>query len=84
MEVFEWKYNSKTIFGRSWNIKEGNNNIYSLFSDQFKTFLNYKVKVTNGCNKAHNTQYGVKIMEIIKSDICGMEAHLQGTWAIMK
>ena len=84
MEVLNCKDNTKTVFARRRNIEEENKKIYSLFSDQCKTFLNYKLKVTNGCNKFHNTQDGVKILKIIKSVICGMEAPLQGTWYIMK
>ena len=34
MEVFKWKKNSKTVFGRRRNTKEGNKKLYSIFTDQ--------------------------------------------------
>ena len=32
-EVFEWKDNAKTVFGRRQKTKEGNKKLYSLFID---------------------------------------------------
>ena len=84
MAVLKCKENTKTIFAGRRDIEEENKKIYSLFADQCKTFLIYKLKVTNGCNKFHNPQDGVNILKIIKSVICGIEAHLKGTWYIMK
>ena len=54
MEVFEWKENSKSVFRRRQNIEEGKNKLYSLFNDQFKTFLKTKLRWTKGYNKIHN------------------------------
>ena len=35
-------------------------------------------------NKTHNEPYGVKLLEFIRSVVCGVGAHIQGTWAIIK
>ena len=52
--------------------------------DQCNISLKTKLKGTKGYTKAQNKQDGINILEIIRSIVCGMEAHLQGTWDTMK
>ena len=47
-------------------------------------FLNTKLKITKGYNKYHNSQGGIKLLEITSSVVCGMEAHPQGAWDTIK
>ena len=54
------------------------------FNNQRKRSPKIKLKGTKGHKKSHNTQDGVKILEIISSVACGIEAHIQGIWAIIK
>ena len=83
MEEFEWKENANTIFGRRCNIEQGEKKLYLLLTYQCKLSINTKLKFTKGYDKPHNAQCGIKLMGLIKSFVCGVEEHLQGTWATM-
>ena len=72
MEWVEWKEKTKTVFGRRHNIEEGNNNLYLYFTDQCEPYLKTKIKFTKGYNKSHNSQGGIKLMELIRSVFCFM------------
>ena len=47
-------------------------------------FLNTKLKITKGYNKYHNSQVGIKLLDITSRVVCGMEAHPQGAWDTIK
>ena len=79
MEVFEWEENTETTFGRRRNIGEGNNKPYSLFTDQCEPSPKTKIEGTKGYKNTHNAQDGIKLLEQIRSVVCGAEAHLQVT-----
>ena len=49
-----------------------------LLTDQYKPYLKTNLKGTKWYNKAHNSQYGIKHLELIIAVICGVDAHLQG------
>ena len=74
----------KNVFIIMRNIEEGKNNLKFLFTDQYKPPLKTKPKGIKGYDKAHKTQYRIKLLEHIGSIICCTEANLQGTWATMK
>ena len=74
IEVFEWKENTKTVFGRRHNIEEVNKKFYSLFIDKCDISLNTKLKVTKGFDKAHNTQASIEVMRLIMTVVYGVEA----------
>ena len=84
MEVFKWKETDKTVFVRIRNIEEGDKKIYSLFNEECKTYLTVKLKFSEGYDKAHNSQDSIKLLDIIRSAVFGMEALLQGPWSMMK
>ena len=84
MEVFKRKENSNTVFVRRRNTKEGNKKLYSIFTNQCEPSLNMKLKGNKGYIKYHNAQDNIKTLELITSIVCDVEAHLQGTWAMMK
>ena len=69
---------------RRCNIEEGNNKLYLLFTDQCESSLKTKLKVTKWYDKACNVQAGIKLLELIRSFVCGVEADLQGTRSVMK
>ena len=71
MEVFEWKDNAKAVFVRRRSIEEGKKKLYSVFKDQCGPSLKTKLKVTKGYNNYHNAQYGIKLLDLIRSIICG-------------
>ena len=73
MEVFKWKDNMKNVFGRVSNIEEVNKKLYSLFTDQCDPSLKTKLKGNKGYDNSHNTQDAIKILELIRSAVCGME-----------
>ena len=58
--------------------------MYSLFKDQCKPSLKTKIKGTKGNVNAHNAQDRIKLPDLIRSSVYGVETHLQGTWAMMK
>ena len=41
-------------------------------------------KGIKGYNKVHKAQDGIKTLDIIRGVVCGVEAHLQETWSMMK
>ena len=72
MEVFKWRENAKTLFGRSINTKEGNNKLYSPLTDKYDLLMNMKLKGTKGEDKPHNTQEGIINLEPNRSLFCGI------------
>ena len=84
MGVFDWSDKVNTVFGRKHNIEEGNKKMYSLFPEQCKMSLKTKLKITKGHNKSHKSQAGIKLLEIIRSVIFGMESQLKVTCSMMK
>ena len=55
-----------------------------MFNYQYEPSLKPKQKGNNGGDKAHNMEDVIKLLDIIRSIVCGVEAHLQGTWSRMK
>ena len=84
LKLSEWKYNGSTTFGKRHNIYELKNKLYSLFVDQYDPSLNTKLKGAKVYDKSHNAQYSIKLLDVIKSVVCGMEEYMKGTWAMMK
>ena len=46
--------------------------LYILFTDQCDTSLKTKLKGTKGYNKTHNAEDNIKLLELIRSIICGV------------
>ena len=84
IEVFEWKENAKTVFIMIIKKDEGNKKLYLLFTGKFNLSLNIKLEGTKGYDKAHTAQDGIKPLDLIRSVVCVVEAHLQGTWDMIK
>ena len=84
MEVFEWEENENIVFMRRRNIEEGNNKLYLLFTDKCEPSLKTKRKGKKWYDKACNMQAGIKLLELIRSFVCGVEVNLQGTRSVMK
>ena len=55
-----------------------------MFNDQCELSLKTKPKGKKGYNKVHNAQDGTKPLNAILIVICGVEAHQQEIWAMMK
>ena len=62
------------------NIEEENKNLYSLFTNQCDSPIKTKLKRTTGCDKAHNTPDGIKLLDLIRSLAYDIRAHMQGKW----
>ena len=58
--------------------------MYLLLIDQCDPSFKNKLKTTKGYYKAHNAQDGIKLLYLIMSVPCGMEAHLKVKWSIIK
>ena len=55
-----------------------------MFTDQYEPSLKTNLKVTKGCGKDNNSQDGIKLLDLIRSVVCGMGSRLQVIWAMMK
>ena len=55
-----------------------------LLTDQCKPYLKTKIKGKRGYDNAHKSQDSIKLPELVRSVVCGVKAHLKGTWYMMK
>ena len=65
-------------------MEEDNKKLYFMFTDQCEPSLKIKLNGTEGYNNSHNVKDEIKLLDFIRSFVCGAEANLQGTWAIFK
>ena len=84
MEIFKWKVNTKTVFVRKCNTKKEEKKLYLLFIDQCELSLKTKIKEGKGYDKAHKSQDVIKLLNVLRSVIFGVGAHLKGNWDRIK
>jgi hypothetical protein len=84
LQVFAWKEEATGIIKNNTCIAEGNRRMFAFFIEQCKPAMRTKLKETKGYDDAYKIQDGVKLLELIRGIMCGVEDHLQNTWAMMK
>jgi hypothetical protein len=84
LQVFAWKEEATGIIKNNTRIAEGNHKMFALFIEQCEPPMRTKLKGTKGYDEAYKIQDGVKLLELIRSIMCGVRDHLQNVWAMMK